>query len=741
MNWKSITSLLLLFLSGCAAYKELSPKPELLPFEQGYIELKNDKDNFKLDKGEKYFMKFPGPGQGNFYLVLRTKIKPILGSTLATAFDNGARPDARVADEMPGNDSLLVYPLDIRVQTYYWVIDTVRFDAELVMKYRYVPRWRFTFENKFATLRDLLAGNRVDPATYNAVGPGFDFGSIDCQRELGNLDSRTENLNKVKSDLQDLTRLFPPDIASRRDTAYDNYLLLQSELNAEMTLQNNYSTLLRVVDRDRATRGNPAAFMNAAPVFMSFFATRDRQRLPVVERVQSLLRDRLPAAESYYGGLLRSKTDFGEFAPKPPIETLVKLYEACEAQPSPGFRSMVAFVARYNVESGALQTARSKLNDIERLAQKDAAWESDALYTDLIARTSEVKAALPESQMSRLEGGSTYACAGALTREITRVSTEATALQMLYQRAAAAAAQLRLNSWGATESQLRDLSASTEYNVAPAAVAQQAMIASRLDASLFSRVKEETQRRLDAFTARNEGAIDNIPALYSDSSFAPVYRLTFSTGGAGELADRRKEIDDYIAQIRHVRFPAGAIRLLYGGFIRNPADRGVERARAIVAHGKEYTGGDKEIVAMVSECDPTVAKWISKPKEYRKVYALPVTSETRGKNEYMFRIRLQIPSEAAFPVFDVNIKLPREVAEKAGKEQWYSSITINKTPIRNEGRFRITSPTADNNYESLITPVQMDKAGANVLEIRFPYSGFRVLEISAMAQVPIIRKN
>jgi hypothetical protein len=92
-------------------------------------------------------------------------------------------------------------------------------------------------------------------------------------------------------------------------------------------------------------------------------------------------------------------------------------------------------------------------------------------------------------------------------------------------------------------------------------------------------------------------------------------------------------------------------------------------------------------------------------------------------------------------VFDVNIKLPKDLAEKAGKEQWYTEITINKKPIKNEGRFRITSPTPDNDYESLISPVQMDKEGNNILEVRFQHPGFRVFEISAMAQPPIIRKN
>jgi hypothetical protein len=100
-------------------------------------------------------------------------------------------------------------------------------------------------------------------------------------------------------------------------------------------------------------------------------------------------------------------------------------------------------------------------------------------------------------------------------------------------------------------------------------------------------------------------------------------------------------------------------------------------------------------------------------REYR-VYALPVTSNKSGTNQYMFRIRLNIPSDAQFPVFDINIKLPPEVAQKASATRWYDEITINKKPIKNEGRFRITAPMAANDYESLITPVQMDKAGNNI---------------------------
>lgn len=235
--------------------------------------------------------------------------------------------------------------------------------------------------------------------------------------------------------------------------------------------------------------------------------------------------------------------------------------------------------------------------------------------------------------------------------------------------------------------------------------------------------------------------IDNVPALYQDSSLVPVYRLTFSSSGPSTVAQRNGQIDQTITQIKYVRFPQTSVDAIYKDFLRNNASRGVEKARAIVEHGKMYRGTERQIKAIVEECDPTVAKWIVKPKDYRKVYALPVTSNRQGSNEYVIRYGLRIPSEAQFPVFDITLKLPADVAEKAAKEQWYKEITINKKPIKNEGRFRISAPRADNNYESLVSPVQMDKEGNNILEVRFMYPGFRVLEISAMAQVPIIRKN
>jgi len=104
-------------------------------------------------------------------------------------------------------------------------------------------------------------------------------------------------------------------------------------------------------------------------------------------------------------------------------------------------------------------------------------------------------------------------------------------------------------------------------------------------------------------------------------------------------------------------------------------------------------------------------------------------------------LTLAIPSDADFPVYDVNIAMPSELARTAAQKAWFDEMTINKKPIKNEGRYHITAPNASNNYESQITPVQADKGGTNVFEVKLKYPAFRVFEISVMAQKPIMRKN
>jgi len=501
---------LMLLLSGCAAYKELSPKPPVISRELGYIELKNDKQNFTLEQGKKYFIQFPRPERDNFYLVLKTNIKPILTSYLANAFDDGALYNARIADAAPKNDSLNVYPVDTRVPAFYWVIDTVRFDAELSMQYRYVPRWRFAFETRFYTLRDLLAANRIDFTVYNSIGPDYSFKGMEFAKELSAVELRARNLTAAKADMDDLGRLFPADIASTKDTSYENYLLLQSDLTNELRRQENYGEVLRILDKDQSTRGKTGAFLQSAPLLLGFFDHKDRHRPPVVDRIRTIVGGRLPETESYYDGLLRAKTDLAEFSPSPPLATVEKLYDACDRQPSPTFRSLLSYVNQFNHESAALQSAQAKLAAMDRLTGRDAAWGLDSLYSTLIARAVEASSGLPESQIERYDAGRGYGCTRLLSAELAKTTAKVIALKSLYQRGLGVLVQINAGMWPLAEGQLRELALSAEFDNVPAALKQRTEIATRLDRDLYSRVKLGTQQRVDAFVAGNISTIDDV---------------------------------------------------------------------------------------------------------------------------------------------------------------------------------------------------------------------------------------
>ena len=195
------------------------------------------------------------------------------------------------------------------------------------------------------------------------------------------------------------------------------------------------------------------------------------------------------------------------------------------------------------------------------------------------------------------------------------------------------------------------------------------------------------------------------------------------------------------AKMKANEFPAKAIKLLYDEFTKSPQDNGVLKARAIVAHGSHYQGTDKDIKIRIAECDPNIAKLITKPKDYRRVFALPVTSKQHGKNKYVVRLNVNIPTDAMFPVYDVNVKLPKEISQNAAAEKWYDDITLNKKQLKNEGRFSIGSPGPSNDYECQITPVQMNKDQSNILEVTFSYDAFKPFIVSVMVQKPIIKKN
>jgi hypothetical protein len=262
-----------------------------------------------------------------------------------------------------------------------------------------------------------------------------------------------------------------------------------------------------------------------------------------------------------------------------------------------------------------------------------------------------------------------------------------------------------------------------------------------LEDSLYIKVDQITRSRVSKFCEENISVLENVDSLYTDSVFLPAHDIKFSSGTKSELIQRKNDLVEHLAKLKENEFPAKAITLLYKEFMRKPSDNGVLKARAVVAHGKHYKGEDKKIKRQMAELDPWSAKWIVKPAKYRRVFALPISTKKRGTNTYLFRMNIRIPTEAKFPVYDVNMKLPKYVAKNAAAKQWYEKMLMNKKPLKNEGRFTITAPTAANEYECQATPVRMNPDKSNYLEVYFKYPAFRPIPVSVMAQKPIIKKH
>ena len=742
MRSKLLLPFSLALLAGCATFKELQPKPELSPAERGYIELKNDKEDFQLDQGKQYFIRFPRPLHDNFALVLQTNARWQTETYLTRTFDDGKGPIVRIQDEAPSQDSTSVYAVDLSSGTYFWVIDTVRQDIALHLHYRYVPRWRYTFENDYAGFKQTLAGNLVDRSTYLSSPGATPIESVDFANQLESVGSRTSKLNTMNEKLKKLADLFPPDIAAANDTAYQNYKSLRTSVEDEIHFQQNYAAALAIFQKEKNTGNNTGSFLSDAAMYAEFLRQHDRYPAPIVEKARKAIMLRLNDAVPYYEQQLRNKKDAKPIVLDPPLEGVQNLYVAAGRSAPPAFEALRSFVERFNFEASALQKATVRLKELHALVDKTTSPPAAPFYGNIESSARDIRAGIPPAQAAASERYRGLEAASLLALELGKAGEQADDFQALFGTGSQVAAEITARSWSAAESKTRDMFTGKDGRTFASVERHRDKLIRWFEADIFNGVRSATRERLDAFVKLHESTFTDVPRLYADSSFLPVYTLSFSASGQSALAQKKRQIDEYISTVRHIQFPESAIRAIYGDFTRDmTVPEGVDRARAVVEHGKEYKGTDKQIVSIVSECDPTAAKWIVHPKEYRRLFALPVTSNRKGPNDYMFRIRLQIPSDAQFPVFDVNIKLPRELAEGAGREQWYDLITINSTPIKNEGRFRITSPTSDNGYESQITPVQMDKEGRNILEVRFKRSSYRVYEISAMAQVPIMKKN
>jgi hypothetical protein len=881
MIYRNILCFFALFLTGCAAYEELIPNPEIVPKEGQFLYLKNGEENFILKKDEKYLIQFPKPEKNDFYLVLAGKSKPFLycyiknyfnaevETTLTSSFGFREGSIQNIFDENPASDSISVYPIDSLSEHYSWLIDTVRQEAELTLRYRYVQQWRYKFENDYDKYQEILADNTVDRTIYNAIDPTYNTDAINFDRLIANASSKNKNLQSMYKDMLKLEQVLPPDIKESGDTVYSTYTALRANVNDEIFFQNNYLVILANLKKEKETRDNIVSFLKAAPGFMGFLSDSGRYPTRINEKAKNIFSARLEEILPYYDGLVKNSSDIIDIGSHEELDNVSHFYNVCNEDIPDELANLITFFHKYNDGRNALLAVENNLADLNRMAENVSGRPEKSFYNAAIAMLEKTQNMLPESRVSHVEKYGKYKCAVMLDhknnsaavfvvsiteqietlrvldeklgeinamfrqtptwpsdnfytvagkdmeeiesnlpksipaqvdpyssgkiavwakKRLTNETNQIKNLQQQYQKAEEVVPQintfrkqenyrsiikllnanrtlgfllaqypgidtlslghqtrtissnLSIKAWKSAEMKIDELFRDRDYLNPDVIAEKRNQYVKQYESELFQKVNLASRSSVESFIKNHETTLNNVPALYKDSAFLPVYKLTFSSTSPKELQQKKKQIENFLTEMKTIRFPETAIKALYKELTKNIQEQGVEKARAIVDHGKSYKGSDKQVKSLVNECDCSVPKIMTKTSEYRKFFVLPSTSNKKGNNDYLLRMDIQIPSEAEFPVFDVNIAIPSELAQNTAQKAWFDEISINKKQIKNEGRFHITAPTSTNNYESQITPVQISKGSTNILEIKLKYNGFRAFEVSVMAQKPIIRK-
>ncbi len=777
----------LVFIAGCSVYTELKPKPELSGMEQGNKNLRRDKKNFDLKRNNKYFIRFPKAPDPHFYLVLHFRDKSSLLQTLATEFNQKQRVVSAISDQTHQPDSVSVFAVDSSAAQYFWVIDSVLADHPLDMSYRYVPVWRYQYEIKSAEMKNSLTAHSIDSSNYHNLNTSFHFEKFDYDGEIRLIQKNTAVLEDVLAALEEIKKTFPSAILSSDDPAYLDYTELRSRLETELKFQSAYLKVVDMFSAEYKSRGDTRAFIGVLPKINSFFENHSLFEANVMLEAKTVVNRRLKEISEYYLAYIRQKNNT---QPVPlEIGQVEILHRLCNGSVADEFRSIAEFVAAFNQYAEPLQDVPFRIAKIRTDEQQGPPWPDDTFYPHLTAAVTALKNKVSDIPISVFRSFQSEHCVSLLITETGAYRQTLTELETQFAKASEAVRQvnviknhstyrevirvlkknkelafllahyadaddlslnqqksliegsLRDSNWALCENSLAALYADQEFMNYAAVKEKKMFLVREMENSLHTQVERLSVKRAGDFITASLLATDNIDAMYQNEAFTPVHEIRFSTLGEKEAARRKQALSAKLQDIRTDLFPSSAVEALYKNFTANISQNGVAKARAVAKHGFFYKGKDRKILNLIAECDTRIAKWITKAASYRKFYVLPVTDNAKGENEYLFRLNVQIESDAEFPVFDVNVRLPEEVSRSASRQQWYREITINKKPIRNEGRFTISAPTSENGYESVITPVQMNKGTDNILEVRFNHASFKVFEISVMAQKPLIKKN
>jgi hypothetical protein len=666
------------------------------------------------------------------------------------------------------------------------VIEEVRQDLILDMTYRYVAIWRYKFEKKHAQFKQVLDENTQSRKILEEIGRSIQLTDVDYAGEKQSAAQKTQMIEQVSKQLHEIEAILPPDILNSDDQAYLDYLQLKKQIDEELTFQNEYIQTMEMLEIISTPKPDVKKFVALAPAFSALLADTIQYSKNFHQAVNEDLAKTLPMVVPYYEGELRNKKDSTPIDIN--LDSVEEVYIASNISPEKSLNDLDSFLDTYNDRANALAEINNQLETLNNELMTAISWPNNTFYAGKRSKLSPLKSKLPPSETESFGKFKSYTCVKELSKSTKATSNQIRSLGYKFQRAETLVPQinllrhqgnyseilrllkensdlsflaaqykeideltmtqhrqaisrsLRVNDFATAEVELQKFDQNNNFLNPKQIMPRKNKLVRAYEDSLVNKIETVSLKNANDFLQVNKTTIDLVDSLYSNPALYPAHVLTYATTPVGVLS-KNKQLADKMTYLRHHKFPETAIETLYRSFTDVMHVQGVEKARAIVVHGSYYQGEKQKFKNLVAECDPSASKWVTKPKDYRKLYALPITTNLNGSNQYMVKINLQIPSEAKFPVYDVNVKLPQEVARHAGSKQWYETIYFNKKVLKNEGRFTITAPDPDNDYIAQITPLQVNKTGNNVIEIRFDYDAFKVLEISIMAQKPIIKKN
>ncbi|NUQ80966.1 MAG: hypothetical protein HUU10_05075 [Bacteroidetes bacterium] len=774
-------------LTGCSTFSELSPKPPISSAEGTYIELKAGDNRFDLSAKNKYYIAFPGTDREGMALALKSDQFDVLRFYFTSRFDDGKGEIVKIKEMEAAPAGFRAWKFERSGQTHYWVIDSVTADLTLNLQYRYLPDWRFRFESTFAALEKDHQSAIANRLYVDSLGSKVNFQGFQFPTALAELEKFIGIQKQVQAGLTQLKSVIPVASQTSADPSFSSWNQLSSAVADELAFQNLYLKLLKAYRLESETRNNPAMLAGSIEVLSDLLGSLNRFPAGTQSEILKTFRPRVQSLTSWFDQRIRQKQDIKPFDEN--LASVESLYPLLSLTPAADFNQVVGFRNRFNQNTTQLSTLTSTLEKLSGEVSEYQGWPTSDFYQGLVRRLENLQSSLPRVQTSEYGTWSGTRAVSLLNGQIRSALDQYNKTLSQYRRAGAAAgtisqlknendfksilsllnrnkdlgfllaqyrgldeasvnaqrdsisANIRNHEFGAAENGLIELNRDTDYLDLKAILPYKSRTVRDLEQTLFQTVESLTDELVSGFMKENSQTVDAVDSLYTASVWEPVYTISYTTGNEGDLQKKNQAIRDRLTRLKTVTFPENAIDLIYRDFLSNPSANGVAKARAILAHGKMYKGTDQKIKTAIAEVDPMLAKRITKPTQYRKVFVTPVTSNQSGSNDYRFRMNLVMETDAAFPVWDINIKLPAELAKNASQESWFESITINGKPIKNEGRIVIEAPTAANDYTARITPIQTNKGKENILDVQFRHRSFKVHEISVMTQVPLIRKN